>query len=279
MRQEFTPDALQLMRKMAEQFRSKIDIGNIELSIRKNCIFCFNQILKRSKEHPITQSIGGKKLIFPLICGKCNNNLGSIVDSHWTWDCWMKFAKDQLNLPEFNFKSDLKVSDSQNRYTVIKLPNGEEQDKPPFTPDGAWRAVGKMAYELCAMTIGNCIFHNDFDWVRDFIIMGKLPAGHKSDSGSLHFGEWCNIVRIAYNEKPAPWHIFDFQDSGECLSIGLALFNYYSFFATFKVNIKELGLKTVEFPFRIVQELRPENKLYFCSWDNEQNKWKTIGCF
>jgi len=260
------------------QIRSKIGRENKELLIRKNCIYCFNQILKRSIEHPIPKSIGGK-LVFPLICGKCNNVLGSIVDRHWTWDCWMKFAKDQLNLPKFNFKSELKVSDSQNKYTVIKLPNGKEQVKLPFTPDGAWRAVGKMAYELCAMMIGSYIFHNDFDGVRHFITRGELPAGHKSVPDFLHFGEWCNILRTSYNEKPAPWHIFDFQDRGESLSIHLALFDYYSFCTTFKVNIKDLGLKTVEFPFRIVQELRPENKLYLCNWDNEQNKWKIIGYF
>jgi len=251
---------------------------NVGLSIRRNCIYCFNRILKKSKEHLIPKSIGGK-LIFPLICGKCNNLLGSIVDRHWTWDCWMKFAKDQLNLIEFNFKSDLKVSDSQNRYTVIKLPNGKEEVKFPYTPDRAWRAVAKMAYELCAMMIGSYIFHNDFDRVRDFIIRGELPDGHKSCHDFLHFGEWCNICRTSYNEKPATWHMFDFQDVGESLSIHLALFNYYSFCATFKVNIKDLGLKTVKLPFRLVQELRPENKLYFCNWENEQSKWKIIGCF
>ena len=191
----------------------------------------------------------------------------------------MKFAKDQLNLPEFNFRSELKVDDSENKYTIIKLPNGNEQLRPPFTPDGAWRAVAKMAYELCAMMIGSHIFNNDFDRVRHFIVSGELPIGSKSSTESLHFGEWCSIFRTSYNEKPAPWHMFDFQDKGEYLSIHLALFNYYSFCATFKVNMKELGLKTVKLPFRIVQVLRPENKLYFCNWDNEQNKFKIIGYF
>ena len=218
-------------------------------------------------------------MIFPLICGKCNNVLGSIVDRHWTWDCWMKFAKDQLGLAQFNFRSELEVSHSQNKYIAVKLPNGKQQVKPPFTPQGAWRAVCKMAYELCAMSIGSYIFHNDFDRVRHFITEGELPADHKSGPDFLHLGEWCNIFRTSYHEEPAPWHMFDFQGRGESLGIHLAFFNYYSFCTTFKVNMKDLGSETVEFPFRLVQELCPENKLHFCNWDGEQEKWKIIGCF
>ena len=242
------------------------------LSIRKNCIYCLKLIGKRSKEHPVPKSIGGK-LVFPLICGKCNNDLGSIVDSHWTWDCWMKFAKDQLGLPEFKFKSKLIVSDLQNKYFINKLPNGKEQIKAPFTQDGAWRAAVKMAYELCAMDIGNYIFQSEFAEVRHFIQTGELPVQQKGGSISLHLGDGFNILRISYDTMLAPWHMFDFKDMGDFLSIHMAFFNYYSFSTTFKINIKALKLKTLEHPFRVVQELRPENKLYFVTdWNDEQKK-------
>lgn len=173
---------------------------NIELLIRKNCIYCLKPILKKSIEHIIIKSIGGR-LIFPLTCGECNTSLGSVVDRHWSWDCWMKFAKDKLDLQKFNFRSELRVSDWENRYTVVKLPNGKEELKPPFTPDGAWRAVTKMAYELGAMMIGNYIFHSDFDRVRDFIVKGEFPAGHRHGSDSIFFGEWRSIIRTSYNQK------------------------------------------------------------------------------
>ena len=244
----------------------------------KACIYCFQLIGKKSKEHIVPESIGGK-LEFPFICRKCNNDLGGFVDSHWTWDCWMKFAKEQLSLQKFNFKSDIEVTDLQNKYTITTLPDGKEQNNYPLTQPRAWRAIAKMAYEWCAMMIGSYIFHGDFDKMRNFITRGELPVGQECGPISICLGEWLNIVRTSFNKKPAPWHIFDFQDVGESLSIHLALFNYYSFLATFKVNIKALGVKTVELPFRVVQELRPENKLYFCNWDNEQDKWKIISYF
>lgn len=51
------------------------------------CIICgasFNNIVKPSKEHIIPEALGNEKLITYCVCEKCNNELGSNVDSYLT---------------------------------------------------------------------------------------------------------------------------------------------------------------------------------------------------
>jgi hypothetical protein len=269
----FTPDDGMLL------IRNRVMMENNELSIGKNCICCFKQIVKKSREHPIPESIAETLVFTDLICNECNQNLGSVVDFHWTWDCWMRFAKDQLGLQKFNFKSKLKINELQNRYILKKLPNGKTQLEYPFTQTEAWRAVTKMAYELAAIAIGNCIFRRDFDGVRCFILTGKLSVNQSFDPGFINLGEWCNIVRTSFGKEPEPRHIFLFEDVGDALSIHKELFRSYSFFATFKINRKDKRLEKIKYPFLLVQQLSPDNKFSTYSWNIEQRKWETIDNF
>ncbi len=51
------------------------------------CIICgenFNDMVKSSKEHIIPEALGNEKLITYCVCEKCNNELGSNVDSYLT---------------------------------------------------------------------------------------------------------------------------------------------------------------------------------------------------
>lgn len=75
------------------------------------CIICdenFNNIIKPSKEHIIPEALGNKKLVTYCVCEKCNNNLGSNVDSYLTDYILVKIIrKDNLEKDK-----DLKIFDS-----------------------------------------------------------------------------------------------------------------------------------------------------------------------
>lgn len=252
---------------------------NNELLVGKNCIYCLKQIVKKSREHLIPESVCGTLVFTDLICNECNQNLGSVVDFHWTWDCWLKYANDQLGLPKFNLKSKLRVNKLQNRYILEKLPNEKKQLKYPFTQTEAWRAVTKMAYEFTAIAIGNCIFRKDFDGVRCFILTGKLSVNQRFDPGFINLGEWCNIIRTSFGKEPEPWHTFFSEDKGDALSIHIEFFRFYSFLATFKINRKDKRLEKIKYPFLLVQQLHPDNKFFTYSWNVKQRKLETIDNF
>lgn len=75
------------------------------------CIICgetFNDMVKPSKEHIIPEALGNEKLITYCVCEKCNNELGSNVDSYLTDYIFVKIIR-RANLEK---DKDLQIFDS-----------------------------------------------------------------------------------------------------------------------------------------------------------------------
>lgn len=75
------------------------------------CIICgesFSDIVKPSKEHIIPKALGNKKLVTYCVCGKCNNDLGSNVDSYLTDYILVKIIRKAA----LEKDKDLKIFDS-----------------------------------------------------------------------------------------------------------------------------------------------------------------------
>ncbi|HDX9652519.1 TPA: HNH endonuclease [Bacillus wiedmannii] len=56
------------------------------------CIFCLNDFDKGSEEHVFPDSLGGKVVIYD-VCKRCNDKLGSEVDSYLVNNPFMEFAR------------------------------------------------------------------------------------------------------------------------------------------------------------------------------------------
>ena len=53
------------------------------------CMICkkkFDDVVLSSKEHIIPEALGNTKLVTCGVCKKCNNDLGSIIDSYLVKD-------------------------------------------------------------------------------------------------------------------------------------------------------------------------------------------------
>ena len=75
------------------------------------CIICgekFSNMVKPSKEHIIPEALGNEKLVTYCVCEKCNNDLGSNVDSYLTDYILVKMIR-KGNLEK---DKDLQVFDS-----------------------------------------------------------------------------------------------------------------------------------------------------------------------
>lgn len=90
-----------------------------------NCLYCGNPIIEKSNEHIILSSLGGKKKSKNICCGKCNVELGDLLDK----DIANQFNlfSNQINLITGRGKTApvLKNLDSGKGYKVDILPGGK----------------------------------------------------------------------------------------------------------------------------------------------------------
>jgi hypothetical protein len=89
------------------------------------CLYCGNLIIKKSNEHIILSSLGGKKKSKNICCGKCNGDLGNLLDKDIADQ--LNFFSNQINLVTGRGKPApvLKNLDSGKGYKVDILPGGK----------------------------------------------------------------------------------------------------------------------------------------------------------
>jgi len=230
----------------------------MKYELKKNCIYCFKAIGKRTKGHIISKSIGGT-LIYPLACKDCNHKLGGDVEANLSKDYWVNFAKKKLGLSDFKIDSALKFDGRQNKYAVEVQPSGKERYVPPITDKMTWRILAKISYESAAFFIGNRVFLPTFDEYRKFIITGVPDLSEKS------------IVRACSGFPWEPVHIIEFSPNKELFAIIVHLFNAYIFTSVFWQPVGGPNI----FPARVIIDL-DNKKTLFLKPSDDGNTWKII---
>lgn len=227
--------------------------------LKRNCIYCFEPIKKKTRWHIIQESIGGS-LLYPLGCENCNHKLGGNIEDKISKDYWVNFAKVKLGLRDFKIDPTFKFDNRQNRYTVDVMPTGKQRGVPPITDNTTFRIVAKIAYDSAAFFIAEGIFLPTFDEYRGFILTGEPDLSEKS------------IIRCCYDLPWAPGHVIEFQPHKEFFSIAVRLFNAYTFTAFFR---QPVGGPYI-FPMRVIMDLDTKQTL-FQKLSSESKTWQYIG--
>lgn len=98
------------MHNLQQNFKGGINVMSKD-NCTQFCIICgenFSDTVKPSKEHIIPEALGNEKLVTYCVCQKCNNDLGSNVDSYLTDYILVKMIrKDNLEKDK-----DLQIFDS-----------------------------------------------------------------------------------------------------------------------------------------------------------------------
>ena len=223
----------------------------------------------------LQEALGGI-LTLPA-CEEHNGMLGSTVENWISEDYWIKFAKTKLNLKNLRLSSNFQFDGRSNRYQLLKMPDGSEKTIAPHTEKTTWRIIAKYLYCHLAFLIGNEIFKEEFDSLRDYIL-GMRSIDQKEwgvrcqkVENETNEGDW-NIVRCSFSEIPLdPIHVIEFfAESGSNLLIRFYLFGFYMFACPIVYEVSNLIRN--ELPARIVIDLR-NSEVIFGKLSADTKKW------
>ena len=233
----------------------------MKYELKKNCIYCFGEITKRTKGHIIPKSIGGN-LIYPLACKHHNNLLGGTVETYLSKDYWVNFAKVKLGLKGFKINPAFELDKRRDKHLIEVLGDGEERDVPPITDKMTWRIIAKIAYESVALFVGEDVFSPAFDEYRKFVLSGQPDLA------------WKRILRCCYDLPWAPGHVIEFSPNEESFAVTVRLFNAYMFKATFWHTIGDQNI----FPGQVIIDLNTK-KTAFRKLSAGSTYWQYVGAY